>query len=76
MNTLSIWRSSSAAESHFVEHQLAGGVAAVEQRVRHRPRLLVHLLGHEVVVAVFAGRLEVPRDVQLLEGDRLRPRVS
>ncbi len=58
------------AQPHFVEHQVAGGIPAVEQRVGHRPGLLVHLLGHEVLVAVLLGRLEVPGDVQLLGDDR------
>ena len=59
------------AETHFVQDELPGRATAVQQRVGHRPWLLVHLLGHEVLEAVLLGRLEVPRDVQLLEGDRV-----
>ena len=48
----------------LVEGQGPVGQQPVEQGVGHRPGLLVHLLAHVVVVAVLAGRLEVPVDVQ------------
>jgi hypothetical protein len=44
---------------------------AVEQRVGHGLGLLVHLLGHEIVEAIFAGGVEVPVDVQRGRLDRL-----
>ena len=49
---------------HLVEHQRPVGQQPVEQGVGHRLGLLVHLLGHEVVVAVLLGGLEIPVDVQ------------
>jgi hypothetical protein len=58
-------------EPHLVEHRAGRRAAAVEQRVGHRLGLLVHLLGHEVLVAALLGRLEVPGDGQLLGLDRV-----
>ena len=50
-------------QPHLVELQLAPLAAPAEQRVGHRPRLLVDLLAHEPVVAVLLGRRQVPVDV-------------
>ena len=50
----------------LVEGQGAVGEQPVEQGVGHRLGLLVHLLAHEVVVAVLAGGIEVPVHVSRL----------
>ena len=70
MNTLSMPRQVVRGQPHLVEDQLAARTAPVEQRVGHRLGLLVHLLGHEVLVAALLGRLEVPGDRQFLGLDR------
>ncbi len=50
-------------QTHLVELEQPLGGAPPEQRVGHRPRLLVDLLAHEPVVAVLLGGGEVPVDV-------------
>ena len=55
----------------LVEHQGPVGQHSVEERVGHGFGLLVHLFGHEVVVAVLAGCIEVPVDVQGLRLHRV-----
>ena len=57
----------------LVEDQGAVGQQPVEQGVGHRFGLLVHLLAHEVVVAVLAGGVEVPVDGQLVRGSTSLP---
>ena len=70
MKTLSMARRSSALSRISSRISSPPPPAAVEQRVGHRLGLLVHLLGHEVLVAALLRRLDVPRDGELLGLDR------
>ena len=63
-------RSSSSSRSSSRTRR-AVGPPPVEQRVGHRPGLLVDLLGHEVVVAALLGRA---RSQSTAERRRARPR--